>query len=143
MCKIGDIIVVKEYIGDDGVKVGKHSFIVVSNRKGNIEGLDYDVVANALSSFKNEEHREKVLKRKENLEFNVTDASYTAEHNRKSGFVKVGCLVYFKEKNIDYFKIGSISVEMWEKLEDLLKELDALNRIKNNTNNLIEETQKS
>lgn len=31
MCKVGDIIVVDKYIGDDGKEVNKHSFIVIDD----------------------------------------------------------------------------------------------------------------
>jgi len=55
MCKLGDIIVVDEFIGEDGKKVCRHSFIVINDKPGFIEGLGYDFVVNVMSSFKNEE----------------------------------------------------------------------------------------
>ena len=45
MCKLGDIIVINEYLGDDGAKLMKHSFVVVNDRPDFIEGLKYDFVA--------------------------------------------------------------------------------------------------
>lgn len=68
MCKIGDIIVVESYIGDDNEKVNKHSFIVVDDTIGHIGGLNYNLVTNVMSSFRNEKHRDKKLRYKENLE---------------------------------------------------------------------------
>lgn len=37
MCKLGDIIVVNKYIGDDGKKIGKHSFIVIDDNPDSIQ----------------------------------------------------------------------------------------------------------
>ena len=54
MCKMGDIIVVNKYIGDDGKEIGKHSFVVINDEGGTISGLDYTMVSSAISSFKNE-----------------------------------------------------------------------------------------
>ena len=41
MCKLGDIIVVNKYIGDDGKEIGTHSFIVIDDNPNCIKGLEY------------------------------------------------------------------------------------------------------
>ena len=64
MCKLGDIIFVKEYFGSDGKKVNQHSFVVINDKKDFIEGLCYDFVANVMLSFHNEEHKARKLKYK-------------------------------------------------------------------------------
>ena len=61
MCKLGDIIVVNKYIGDDGNEINQHSFVVVTDEGGTIAGIEYSIVAAAISSFKNEENRRKKL----------------------------------------------------------------------------------
>ncbi len=38
MCKFGDVIVVKEYVGDDGVVLKQHSFVVIDDNPGIIKG---------------------------------------------------------------------------------------------------------
>ena len=68
MCKLGDIIVVNNYIGDDNKQINQHSFIVVSDEKGTIAGLEYSMVTSVISSFKNDEQRQKKLKHEENME---------------------------------------------------------------------------
>ncbi len=68
MCKLGDIIVVNNYIGEDGMVIGKHSFIVVNDKPDFIEGLGYDLVTNVMSSFKNEEQKNRKLRFMENIE---------------------------------------------------------------------------
>ena len=67
MCKLGDIIFVKEYFGSDGKKVNQHSFVVINDKKDFIEGLCYDFVANVMLSIHNEEHKARKLKYKSNL----------------------------------------------------------------------------
>ena len=52
MCKFGDIIVIDKFKGEDGKDVGRHSFVVIYDEAGTISGLEYDFVANIISSFK-------------------------------------------------------------------------------------------
>lgn len=138
MCKIGDIIVIDKYIGDDGQAVGRHSFVVLSVDKGKIGGIDYDLVANAISSIKNEEHKKRISKYKGNLIINM-DNEYVKNPNHKEGFIKAMCLVYFKKEKIKYYTLGSLSVETWEALEKLLEELNEMDTIINNTYNIEED----
>jgi len=37
MCKIGDIIVIEKYIGEDGKMIYRHSFVVINDKKGYID----------------------------------------------------------------------------------------------------------
>ena len=53
MCQIGDIIIINQYKDRNNV-ISKHSFVVIDDENGTIQGLLYDFVANALSSFKKE-----------------------------------------------------------------------------------------
>lgn len=41
-CKAGDIIVVNNYMSQ-GRPIGRHSFVVLSTQRGQIQGLDYDL----------------------------------------------------------------------------------------------------
>ena len=93
MCKLGDIIVVKNYIGDDGKKISQHSFVVINDKPDFIEGLNYDFVANVMSSFKSEEQRIKKLRFEENLEVVSNDMISKLPKNKKSGFIKADQLV--------------------------------------------------
>lgn len=54
MCRIGDIIYIKRYITEDGIDIGSHSFVVIEDEKGRIGILEYDFIANVMSSLKNE-----------------------------------------------------------------------------------------
>lgn len=56
MCQVGNIIVIKQY-KDRGKIISKHSFVVISEDNGKIEGIPYDFVANVMSSFKNDKQK--------------------------------------------------------------------------------------
>lgn len=75
MCKLGDIIVIDKYIGDDNIIIGKHSFIVISDEANTILGLDYNIVATVISSFKSKSHKIKKLSYKENFEIPLNSLS--------------------------------------------------------------------
>lgn len=102
MCKIGDIIVIKEYLGDDGKNINKqHSFVVIDDNQDKVGGISYDFVANVMSSFKNEEHRNYKLSFKENLE--ITSDNIVSENiNEKTGYIKADQLFYFDKNKINY-----------------------------------------
>lgn len=138
MCKIGDIIVVNEYIGDDGKKIRKHSFIVIDDTPGSIRGLKYDLVTNVMSSFKNEEHKEKKLRHKENLGVESDDIISPIK-NDKSGYIKADQLFYFDKSKLDYYVFAHIEPELLDELIRLIIELQVENKLKANTRNLTEE----
>ena len=51
MCCVGDIILVDKY-KHNGKQINKHSFVVVDDDGGEIQGYSYDLICNVLSSFK-------------------------------------------------------------------------------------------
>lgn len=108
MCKIGDIIVIKQFKGQDGQIVHRHSFVVISDKNGYIEGLKYDFISNMLTSFHSEEHKQKKLSYKENLEIIERDIIGYKTHTTKPGFVKDDQLYYFNKKIIKYEVIGKL-----------------------------------
>jgi len=138
MCKVGDIIVVDKYIGDDGKEVNKHSFIVIDDNHSQIGGLDYDFVSCVMSSFKNEEHRKRKLKFEENIEITSDDIA-SGKTNSKSGFVKADQLFYFDKKKIKYFVLASVDPELLDELIKIIVHLQVKNKLKQNTQNIKEE----
>ena len=68
MCKLGDIIVIKEFRNEYGKKINRHSFVVINDEKNSIEGMNYDFISNMLCSFHSDEHKNRKLKFKENYE---------------------------------------------------------------------------
>ncbi len=137
MCRIGDIIVVKEYIGEDGKKVKKHSFVVIDDNPSSIKGLKYDLVASVMSSFYDEEHRNKKLKYEENLHVESDDI-ISSNKNAKDGYIKADQLHYFDKSSIDYYVFGSISNDLLDELVQLIIKLEVEDKLKQNTQNLSE-----
>ena len=138
MCKLGDIIVVNNYIGEDGMVIGKHSFIVVNDKPDFIEGLGYDLVTNVMSSFKNEEQKNRKLRFMENIEIISDDIISNKNINKKSGFVKADQLIYFDKSKIDYYVLGHISDELLDELMMIIMILAKSNKLRNNLNNIKE-----
>ena len=135
MCKLGDIIVIKKYIGDDNRTINSHSFVVINDQPSFIEGLRYDFVANVMSSFKNNKHRNKKLRFIENIEI-ISKDIISNNKNNKNGFIKADQLFYFDKNNIDYYVLGRISEYLLNELLTLIILLDKQNKLKQNIENL-------
>ena len=136
MCKIGDIIVVKKYIGDDGKIINKqHSFVVIDDNVDKIEGISYGLVTNVMSSFKNEEHRKRKLSYKENIEITSKDI-YSKQKNTKKGYIKADQLFYFDKSKLDYYVFASVTPELLDELIRIIIELRYENKLKMNIKNI-------
>ena len=98
MCKVGDIILVDNY-KSEGKELGKHSFIIISDENGKIEGIDYDLICNVMSSIKSEMQKHKKLCYPGNFLIS-NDATITNPDNGKDGYVKTDQLYYFLKEKI-------------------------------------------
>lgn len=56
ICQIGDIIVVYHY-KDGKNKLSTHSFVVLDDNNGQIQGIDFDFIGLVMSSFKDDEQK--------------------------------------------------------------------------------------
>lgn len=122
MCKVGDIILIKRYKDNKNI-IGRHSFIVIDDRKGVIEGLPYDMVCNVLSSFKTDEQKKRKLKYEGN--FPIThDDTITNPDNGNNGYVKADQLYYFKKDKIEYQVIGNVLPDILKLLFEFIAESD-------------------
>lgn len=138
MCKLGDIIVVNKYIGDDNEEISKHSFVVINDKPGFIEGLKYDLITNVMSSFKSEEQRIKKLKFEENVEILSEQIISKIPTNKKNGFIKADQLIYFNKNKLDYYVLGHISDELLEELIMIIISLSKNGLLKQNISNIQE-----
>ena len=107
-----------------GHSLSKHSFVVLSNESGTIAGLDYDFVCNVLSSFKNEQQKEKKLDYPGNFAIYSGDSS-VARGNTKDGYVKAEQLYYFNNAKIEYSIIGRMHADVFNRLVDFIENLNA------------------
>jgi hypothetical protein len=122
MCKIGDIILVDNY-KDNGCNLNKHSFIVIEDENGTIEGVPYDFICNVMSSFKNDEQKLRKLRYPGNFPISHND-TVTDPHNTKDGFVKTDQLYYFKKDNINFKVIGNVIPEVLDMIFDFIENSD-------------------
>jgi hypothetical protein len=135
MCKIGDIIVVKEFKNEFGERIKKHSFVVINDSENYVEGLNYDMVTNMICSFHNKEHKKRKLKYKENLL--IKKNSITGKYlNSKEGFIKADQLYYFNKNTIKFNIIGKLNKNVLNELLILISKLDNNEKVKNITTNL-------
>lgn len=135
MCKIGDIIVIDQYISPDGKKMSKHSFVVIDDTPNRIKGLNYSFVSNVMSSFKNEEHRKKKLKYEENIEI-TSEEIESNDINHKTGYIKADQLYYFDKSRIKYCHLASVNPELMDELIRIIIKLEVENKLKQNLENL-------
>ena len=61
-----------------------HLFIVIDDTHDKIKGLDYDFVSPIMSSFRDEEHKKKILSYKVNKEITNNDLSGTTKLKKES-----------------------------------------------------------
>ncbi len=133
MCKVGDIIVVKNYKSQGG-HIGKHSFVVLSTENGQIQGLDYDMVCNVMSSFHSEEHKRKKLGYPGNFEYDAEQENIQGSGHGKSGFIKAEQFYYFDRKKTDFYVLGNVTPELFNDLLEFIKKLDSVEHIIDNLN---------
>ncbi|EJT6154947.1 hypothetical protein N2W29_003107 [Clostridium perfringens] len=122
MCKAGDIIIINNY-NHNGETMKKHSFVVVDDESGEIQGLDYDFVANVMSSFKNEKQKAQKLKYPGNFPVEVND-TITNPDNGKEGFIKSEQFYYFNKAKIDFMVIGQMTKKKFEELIEFINNLE-------------------
>ena len=135
MCKLGDIIVVKEFKNEDGNIIPKHSFVVINDEENYVEGLRYDFVSNMMCSFHNDEHKNKKLRFEENLL--IKEELIDGEKiNNKCGYIKADQLYYFNKNFIEYKVIAHMESELLDDLVQLILILNEKGLLKNIISNL-------
>ena len=122
MCKLGDVIIVKEFKNEYGETIPKHSFVVINDEADFIEGFKYDFVANMLCSFHNNNHKKKKLQFKQN--FPIKEKKILGKKiNNKEGYIKSDQLYYFNKNKITYKIIAHLDAELLDDLVQLILEL--------------------
>lgn len=135
MYKLGDIIVVKNFKGEDGTLLKNHSFIVIDDTHDKIKGIDYDLVAPIMSSFKDRKHKEKVLSY--NVNKKITNNNIEGNFKlKKKSYIKANKLYYFDKKRIKYFVLAKVNDDYLEELTKFILSLDEKNKLSIITTNL-------
>lgn len=130
MCQTGDIILVKHY-RQNNIDLSKHSFIVLNNENGQIEGWDYNLVCNVVSSFHDEEHKKHKLSFPGNKEIHPDDEIIENGHHRE-GYVKADQIFYFDSSLIEFDIIGHVTVSFFKELLDFIESLDEVVEVVDN-----------
>ncbi len=136
MCKLGDIIVVNKYIGDDGKEIGRHSFVVIDDNPDCIKGLEYTHVTTVISSFKSEEQRKQKLSHEENMEI-IEFEKDGIKKFKKPSYIKADKLFYFNKDKLDYYVFARISDDLLDELMKLILHLAEEDKIAIITENLV------
>ena len=110
MCKIGDIILIDKY-KDREKTLGRHSFVVINDENGELQGLSYDMICNVFSSFKDEEQKKRKLSYPGNFPISNED-THTNPDNGRSGYIKTDQLYFFNKSKINYTVIGNIQPDI-------------------------------
>lgn len=124
MCKVGDIIKIEKYIGDDGKEVGRHSFVVISEDEDVIQGYNFDFVGCPMSSIKSDAQREKVAADERLMIIKSNDQNGMPASNYEESFIKSNLFYYFQKNKIQYQLLGSLNIETYMKLMKQLEDLD-------------------
>lgn len=122
MCQVGDIIVVENY-SSHGMTLDHHSFIVISDENGNIQGLDYDIISVVMSSFKSDAQKAKKLSYPGNFPITPDDQDIIGGSNGKSGYVKAEQFYYFNKDKIKFRVIGSVQEDIFNLLIRFIQNL--------------------
>ena len=132
MCVAGDIILISGYKRENKI-MSKHSFIVLSDENGQIQGCEYDLICNVMSSFKNEQQKRAKLKYTGNFPITYNDTDIP-NGNGKDGYIKAEQLYYFDKSTINYQVIGNMKPDTFEKLKEFIQSLDDFEIITDNLN---------
>lgn len=120
MCQIGDIIVVYRY--KDGNKtLPTHSFVVLDDNNGQIQGIDF--VGLVMSSFKDEEQKKRKLSYPGNFPITPDDQEIYDGDNGESGYIKAEQFYYFNKEKISYKVIGKLDIEIFNLLIEFIEKL--------------------
>lgn len=122
MCKKSDIILVDHYVSQ-GHNVGRHPFVVIEDNGGEIRGVPFDMIGNAISSFKSEEQKARKLRYPGN--FPITAEEQDVPHGRPlDGYIKADQLYYFKKDKLSYRVIGCVDYETFNELIEFINNGD-------------------
>ena len=111
--------------------LNRHSFVVLSTEKGQIQGLDFDLVCSVMSSFHSEAQRKKKLGYPGNFEYSSDGENIKGGHG-KAGYIKAEQLYYFDRSKIDYYVLGNVTPELFSTLIEFINNLDEVQHIIDN-----------
>lgn len=115
MCKQGDIILVKSYKDHESI-LSRHSFVVIDDEGGQVQGVPFDFIALVMSSFKNDEQKRRKLRYPGNFPITASDEKMIDWANDKEGYIKAEQFYYFNKEKIQFDVIGELNEETYNLL---------------------------
>lgn len=101
-----------------------------------IQGLAYDLVTTAISSFKGKKHKKEKLLYKGNKKINSFIKNEREVSMKKDSYIKADKLFYFKKEKLKYYVFGRISDDLLEELFELIIKLREENKLLDVKDNL-------
>lgn len=118
MCAIGDIILINNFkIGNQIIP--KHSFIVVDDSNGQIEGMPFDFISVIMTSIKSPQQEKYKLGFPGNFYIDNSDTN-TNPNNGKDGIAMTDIFYYFNKSKITYTNIGNLNPDTVKELIDFI-----------------------
>ena len=105
---------------------------MLNTKDGKIESLDYNIVCNVMSSFRSETQKKKKLSYPGNFEVTATDSEIIKGHASKDGYIKAEQFYYFNKNKTNYYVIGRLTEETFNKLIMFITQLRELEHIIDN-----------
>ena len=123
MCQIGDIILVynpKRF----RKPIGMHSFVVLDDTQGKIQGFDFDFIGLLMSSMSTEDRRKKLMQYDANFPITPEEQDIENGGNGKSACIKAEQFYYFNKESIKYKVIGKLDEDIFNLLIEFIQELN-------------------
>ena len=104
---------------------------MLSTEGGQIQGLDYDMVCNVMSSFHSDEHRTKKLNYPGNFEYAADEEQLKNSHG-KAGYIKAEQFYYFDRSKTDFYILGNVTPSLFNALLEFIDSLEVVENIVDN-----------
>lgn len=105
--------------------MSKHSFVVLDDDKGEIQGFAFDFIALVMSSVKSWEHLKRKLRYDGNLPISSNEQVIINPPggNKRDSYLKCDQFYYFVKDKVKYYKIGYLQSEIFDIVLEYISEL--------------------
>ena len=122
MCRPGDLILIHG-VKCNGETLGLHTFVVLNDEAGKVQGVDYNLICSIMSSFKNDQQRAKKLSYPGNFPISYKDEQLVIQGNERDGFIKAEQFFFFDKDNLNYRIIGCLCDDVFAVLLEFIEQL--------------------
>lgn len=130
--KIGDVILIKEYISESDTILATKYFVVIDTKPNLVDNMYYDIIAVPISSIKNEIHRVKVMSN----EIYMPLSNAVIKSSDKSSYVRLGKIYFFNKDRIMYKIVDRTDNSTLFEIVDQIENLEQKEKLEFITNNV-------